>query len=50
MKKIITDLSLSKEYASPEMTVMGIHSEGILCASDKTGTIDDWGEDELLWD
>ncbi len=34
-------------YVSPEMRVVEIDSEGLLCQS---GSFEDWYEDELEWD
>ena len=36
----------ASSYESPTMTVVDIHSEGILCAS---GELEDWFEDDLDW-
>ena len=36
----------TSSYESPTMTVVDIHSEGILCAS---GELEDWLEDDLDW-
>lgn len=48
MKKNVTFAPVMEQgYVSPEMNVVEIFSEGVLCES---GTIDSWGEDELLWD
>lgn len=47
MKKFTTEFSVSRDYVSPEMKVMEIYSEGMLCTS---GTIEEWQEEELLWD
>ena len=38
----------TSNYESPTMTVVDIHSEGILCASGE-GAFEDWGTDDDLW-
>ncbi len=47
MKRSTTEFSVSRDYVSPEMQVMEIYSEGMLCAS---GAIEEWQEEELLLD
>ena len=39
--------SVSGDYAAPQVQVIDVCSEGMLCTS---GTIEEWGEDEMLWD
>lgn len=47
MKKNFIEVSVSRDYVAPEMQVMEIYSEGMLCTS---GAIEEWQEEELLWD
>jgi hypothetical protein len=47
MKRITTEFSVSRDYVAPEMQVVDIYSEGMLCTS---GTIEEWGEETLDWD
>ena len=50
MNKILMNAAGSslgaRSYESPEVNVVEVHSEGVLCAS---GQLEGWQEDELDW-
>ena len=37
----------TKHYESPEMTIVEINPEGILCSSTPAGTNETWGYEEI---
>ena len=49
-KKLLTTADCNNvSYRSPEVSVTEIFAEGVLCASAKSASFDEWIEKDLEW-
>jgi hypothetical protein len=49
-KKLLTTADCNNvSYRSPEVSVTEIFAEGVLCASERNASFEEWKEETLTW-